>query len=540
MSEPAQPVSAQSVPTQPATDAQSPKSAGLVLATLILVAAVANLAVSSANVALPDISRALDASQTGLDLIATGYALGIAASVLWFGALGDRYGRKRLLMIGVFVTIPAALLAALAPNVTILFIARVIGGIGAGMAFPTTLSLITALWAGAARLKAIALWSGIGSALSATGPVLAGLLLERFHWGSVFLLTVPLAIVALLLAAKTIPAHVNESTERVDNLSGLMSAVLVGVLIVGLNFAPSPGRGALAAGLLVAAVAIGVAFVQRQRRLSSPLYDVNLLRRRRVFWVAALAGLIVYGSLMASTFIGQQFLQNVLGYSTLAAGAAGLPAVIMMVGVAPHSARLVERYGSRTTMMIGFGFYLMGFLWMLLAWGEGIGYWRAGFAYALIGIGSGIAGTPVSHSLTSSVPVRRAGMASATADLQRDLGGAVMQSILGAILTAGYAASVKSAIAASPYGGQVTDQVRAQLIKSFGSAAKTAERYPEFKSAIISGARESFLNGQRLAYVVGAITLSIGIVIVAVFFPGRDAESRMLADYAASDSDKSG
>ena len=160
-----------------------------------------------------------------------------------------------------------------------------------------------------------------------------------------------------------------------------------------------------------------------------------------IFWVAALAGIIVFGSLMGAMFIGQQFLQNVLGYSTLDAGLAILPGAFGMIIVAPRSARLVESRGSRFTLLVGFVFCFLAFLEMFVFWDEGVAYWVVGFGYLLVGIGVGFAGTPASRSLTGSVPVKRAGMASGTADLQRDLGGAIMQSIFGALLTAGYAAS---------------------------------------------------------------------------------------------------
>ena len=162
---------------------------------------------------------------------------------------------------------------------------------------------------------------------------------------------------------------------------------------------------------------------------------------------------------MGAMFVGQQFLQNVLGYSTLQAGLAILPAAFCMVLIAPRSAKLVEARGARVTLLTGYVFCLLGFLTMLLLWNEGISYWPVGLGYALVGIGVGFAGTPASHSLTGSVPVRRAGMASGTADLQRDLGGAIMQSILGALLTAGYAAAVTAAIATAPNADKVTDSV---------------------------------------------------------------------------------
>src|SRR4029450_12133275 len=170
---------------------------------------------------------------------------------------------------------------------------------------------------------------------------------------------------------------------------------------------------------------------------------------RPTFWVAACAGIIVFGSLMGAAFVSQQFLQNVLSSPTLEAGAAFLPAVVLMVLVAPRSAKLVEARGARFTLLLGYVFLVLAFAWMLLAWKEDSHYWQVGLAYAFIGIGVGPAGTPASHSLTGSVPVQRAGMASGTADLQRDLGGAIMQSIFGALLTAGYASAFVSAIGSS-------------------------------------------------------------------------------------------
>ena len=326
--------------TSDARAGQAPERAGLVLVSLILVAAVANLNLSVANVALPDIGESFDASQTTLDLIAVAYSLGLAASVLWFGALGDRYGRKLMIVLGMSLTVPACLLAGFAPSSGVLFFARVLGGLAAGMAYPTTLALITALWSGPARTKAIALWSALGGGIALLGPLISGALLEHFDWGSVFLVTLPLVAIALPMAIDFVPSHVNEATEPVDNLGGVLSAVLVGGLIISINFMPVAGEQTLALVLLAVAAVAGVLFVVRQRRATNPLYDLHVAARS-TFWVAACAGIIVFGSLMGAAFVSQQFLQNVLGYSTIEAGAAILPAGVFMVLVAPRSAKLV-------------------------------------------------------------------------------------------------------------------------------------------------------------------------------------------------------
>ena len=513
---------------------EAPDRAGLVLLALILVAAVANLNLSVANVALPSIGQAFGSSQTALDLIAVGYSLGLAASVLYLGALGDRYGRKLMLILGVSLSVPACLLAAYAPTDTVLFIARILGGLSAGMAFPTTLALITALWSGPARTRSIALWSAIGGAISALGPLASGALLEHFWWGSVFLMTLPLAVVALVMAIAFVPAHVNETTDPVDNLGGILSVVMVSALVLAINFAAVPNAGTLALGLGAVAIAGVGAFVIRQRRAPNPLYDLHVAGRR-VFWVAACGGIIVFGSLMASAFVGQQFLQNVLGYSTIDAGAAILPAAVAMVIVAPRSAKLVESRGARFTLLAGYLFCLFGFVTMLLLWKEGISYWQVGIAYAFVGVGVGFAGTPASHSLTGSVPVTRVGMASGTADLQRDLGGAIMQSILGALLTAGYAAAIGSAIASAPNEDKINDSVTAQLQKSFDGAIAVAQQHPKYADQITAAAKSAFLQGDQWAYTAGIVAVLIGGALIFFLFPRKDEEERLLAAYAAED-----
>jgi MFS family permease len=513
-----------------------PAHAGRVLATLIVVAAVANLPLAMANVALPSIGAAFDASQTQLNLVAVGYSLGLACSVLWLGALGDRYGRKLLCVLGVALAMPAALIAGGAPSIEVLIVARLLGGFAAGMAYPTTLALIAALWApGPGRTRAIALWAAIGGAISVSGPFLAGLLLTATGgWSWVFWSVLPLAAVALVMALRNIPAHVHETTEPVDNLGGLLSVVLVGAFVLAINVLPVPGAGSLARLLLaVAAVATGL-FVWRQRRAPNPLYDLAVAARP-TFWVAALAGIIVFGALMGAMFIGQQYLQDVLGYSTIDAGLAILPAGVFMILVAPRSARIVEARGSRFTLLAGYAFCLLGFLAMLLLWRDGSPYWTVALGYSLVGIGVGLAGTPASRSLTGSVPVTRAGMASGTADLQRDLGGALFTSLFGALLAAGYGAAMSAAIAASPGAAAIPPDVVSELEMSYTGAQAVASQYPEYASQITAAAKTAFLAGDQGAYLAGILAVLLGAALVALRFPRRDEERSLLASFRQVD-----
>lgn len=517
------------------TTRTAPARAGLVLSTLILGALVSNLNLSVANIALPDIGRAFDSTQTTLNLVAVGCTLGLAMSVLYLGALGDRYGRKLLLTLGMALTVPASLMSAFAPSDGWLVVARVATGIAAGLAFPTTLALITALWEpGPARVRAIALWSGVSGGGAIIGPVIAGALLESYWWGSVFLIAIPPAVVALVMVILFVPAHVNESTQRVDHLGGVLSVVMIALLVLGLGMISAPDMLATSLSMIAVAFLLGAAFGWRQLRAPNPLYDLHIARRR-LFWVPSIGGLIVFGSLMGAMFIGQQFLQNVLDYSTFDAGLAVVPGAIGMIGASPVAALLIARLASRNTMLVGFALVLVGFLIMLIGWRvETAAVWVM-LAYLFVGSGAGITMAAASRSVTGSVPVRRAGMASATADLQRDLGGSIMQAVLGALLAAGYATAFLERISDRSGSEAVSQATQSALTRSFASAASVAQQYPAYADAITGAAKASFLAGANWAYAMASVLVVLASVIVAIAFPGRTGESALLDQYRTQD-----
>jgi len=236
---------------------------------------------------------------------------------------------------------------------------------------------------------------------------------------------------------------------------------------------------------------------------------------------------------MGSLFIGQQFLQDVLGYPALHAGLAVLPLSATMMLVSPLSARLIGSHGTRATLTLGFVIIAAGFVVMVATWRPGASYPVVGAAYALVGVGVGIAGAPASRSIMSAVPVRRAGMGSATGDLQRDLGGAIMQSILGALLSIRYARFFTDAFAHLPADQQqnLSQQTAAMIKSSFGGAAKVAELYPGKADVIMQAAKQAFTSGSRLAISTALIATLIGLILVVVFFPRKERELQLETQY---------
>jgi DHA2 family multidrug resistance protein-like MFS transporter len=400
-----------------------------------------------------------------------------------------------------------------------------------GLCYPTTLALVAALWTGPAQGHCPVV--GVRGRHGGAGAPAVGNTAAHFWWGSVFLITLPVAAAGFLMAWILVPAHVSETTEPVDHLGGILSVVMVGALILCINFAVVPNSSTLVISRAVITVLGLVAFTLGQQRARSPLYDLHVAARR-TFWVAAVAGVIVFGSLMGSMFVGQQFLQNVLGYGTEQAGPI-LPAPITMILAARLSAKMVKARGSRPTLILGYAFVALGFLVMLLLWHEGSSSWEVGLGYALLGTGVGLAATPAARFLTGSVPLTRVGMASGTADLQRDLGGALMQSILGALPTAGYAAAFSAAITASPNKDQVTTATQSELTKSFDSASAVAAQYPQYSQAIISAAKTSFLKGDTWAFSAGLVAVLLGMALVFVVFPKKEAEISLLDGYHETD-----
>ncbi len=516
---------------------RQPARSGLVLLVLVLGAAVANINTAISNVALPDIGRALDASNEQLTFITDAYQVGIAATVVYLGAVGDRYGRKRMLILGAALSVPFSILSAWAGSPSLLIGAQILTGIAGGMLYPTTLSLIRQLFGGKAMTRAVALWAGVGCGATALGPIAGGVLLEQLWWGAVFLITVPFSIAVGVLAWFVIPKAAGEHADTVDHPGGALSVVMMSSLVVAIVLSPQ-GITPTVLALFGIALVTGALFAWRELRTDTPIFD---LRAARVptFWAAFAGGFAAFGALVGALFIGQSFTQDVLGRSPLEAVLMTLPMPILMVAMVPVTNRTMNRLGTKFTLVLGLFVISIGFALMLALWHPGAATFWVPFAYAFMGLGVGLAAAPSSRALSDSVRSSRAGMASAAADLTKDMGGAVFQALLGALLTFAYADFFTKAFTHLPpaQADALSRQAATEISASFGGAEAVARDIPGADAAeLMRGAQEAFTHGKTAAIAIALLATVLGMLIVLAFYPRREREEQIFADIAQADS----
>ncbi len=500
------------------------------LLTLVLGAVVANINTSISNVALPDIGRALHATNGQLTGITDAYQIAIAATVVYLGAVGDRYGRRKLLLLGAALSVPFSIMSAFAGSPAMLIAAQMLVGVAGGMLYPTTLSLVRALWSGKAMTRGMAIWAGVGAGTSVFGPVLGGILLAHFWWGSVFLITVPFSIAVVGLAWWLVPKHAGEHSEKVDHPGGILSVIMVSTFVLGIVLS-AQGITPTVLALFGIAIVTGALFAWRQLHVDYPLFD---LRAAKVpsFWVAFVGGLTAFGALIGALFIGQQFTQDVLGKSPLEAVLMVLPMGILLMGMIPVTNRLMNTAGTRVTLALGLTITSLGFVVMVFTWNPGANIGWVILAYCFMGIGVGLASAPASRSLTASLPVSRAGMGSSASDLTKDLGGAVFQALLGALLTFAYADYFTKAFAKLPpdQAQAVGTRAAQEVGSSYAGAQRVAEGYsPADGQKLIEAANQAFTDGKTAAIMLALISSVLGALVVVFFYPSRKREAEIFA-----------
>jgi EmrB/QacA subfamily drug resistance transporter len=474
------------------------------------------------NVALPTIQRDLGASTSQLQWVVDAYVLVFAGLLLTAGALGDRFGRRGALSIGLIVMIVSSAASALATEPSHLIATRALMGVGAALIMPSTLSILTNVFTDAKeRGRAIAIWAGTAGMAVALGPVTGGWLLEHFWWGSVFLVNIPVALVALVAGRLIIPTSRDPEARRLDLVGAGLSIVGLVTLVWAIISAGEDGwtQPNVLAGFGAAAVLLA-GFWWWERRSDHPMLDMDLFKNRR-FSAASGAITLVFFAMFGSFFLLTQYLQFVLGYTALEAGIRLLPMAAVMMVVAPLSARLVERVGTKVVVGTGLliasaGLFTISFLTPGSTYPEVLG------TMLVLAMGMSLTMAPATESIMGSLPPAKAGVGSAVNDTTRELGGALGVAVLGSLLSSVYATQITDAIARIPgIPAAVAEVAREQL---GGALVAAGQIGGESGQALASAARTAFVDGMGVALTVGAFVILAAAVGVFTFLPARATE----------------
>lgn len=472
-------------------------------------------AVVGLNVALPDIARATGASQTQLTWIVDAYTVVFASLLFFAGALGDRFGRKPLLAVGLVVFGLAAAAGGLVDDPTALMAVRAVMGLGAAAVMPTTLSVITTSFPEKERPRAIGAWVGIAGAGAIVGLFATALLLEFLDWHAFFWLNAALAVVAFVGTVARVPNSVDEHPPAVDVVGGFLSLVGVGGVVFGIIEGPDRGwqDAVTLLALGVGAVALG-AFVVWELGRRQPLLDPRLFMRRG-FATGSLAIAVTFFCWFGLIFSILQYLQFVVGKSPLQAAVCLLPIPLLLIPTARNAPRLAARLGFRRTVPIGMVLLAAG-LYVTSLTGVELHY--AAFVAGLVvaAAGMGLSGTPSTTALTESLPASKQGVASAMNDTARELGSALGIAILGSTLNQVYRATMTPEVAGLPH--RVADVI-------LGSVAFTQSpelsRLGERGEQLATLGRQAFVDGVGSALQVAAMVALVTAAIVAICGPRR-------------------
>ena len=402
----------------------------VVLAT-VLGSGLATIDATVVGIALPAIGREFHTGLTSLQWIVTGYTLTLAGLLLVAGALGDRYGRRRVFVVGVVWFALASLLCGLAPNAGVLIAARTLQGVGAALLTPSSLAILEATFVPEDRGRAIGAWSGLGGLAAAVGPFLGGWLISAFSWRLIFYINLPLAAAVILVSLRHVPETRSAvATGRVDLLGGaLVTGSLLGLCYGLTEGGPLGWDSPAVLFALIAGVALLLAFVLRERRAAHPLLPLEVFGSRR-FSATNAVTFIVYGALGATLFLLPIQLQQVAGYPPMAAGAALLPVTVIMLLLSARSGALAARIGPRPQMTIGPVLVAVGILLLVRIGPDGNYLTQVLPAMVVFGLGLAATVAPLTATALSSVDPEHSGLASAVNNDVARVGGLIAIAIL--------------------------------------------------------------------------------------------------------------
>lgn len=487
-------------PAGPLIEDPRRRRAVLVAVCIALMAVVAS--VTGLNVAQPELAADFNASQSEVLWFINLYTISLAALLLPLGALGDRWGRKPMLLAGLAVFGVANAAAALATSTEMMMASRFVSGVGAAMIMPVTLAVITSTFPEGERAKGIGVWTAVGGGGGLLGMYLSALLVDMASWRWLFVLPIALVVVAAAVTIRSVPNTREPATHRFDALGSVASMLAVVGLVYALHEGPVAGWSEPATiAALVIGVAGAVGFVAWELRQRSPLLDIRLFRDRRLA-TGSVSILTVFGVQAGILVVLFPFLQLVLGWSALHATVGMLPMALVMMASSVLAPKVAQRSGRRSTMALGAGLVAAGLVLMATLISVDGGYLTVLPGMLTLGFGMGLTMTPSTEAITSSLPRDKQGLASALNDVTREFGTAIGVALLGAVLTAGYRNAIDPQLDGIPV------DLAAPAREGLANAVAAVGGRDGGSAALIDAAQQSFIDGWQQAMWVGAATMA--------------------------------
>jgi EmrB/QacA subfamily drug resistance transporter len=480
------------------------------------------------NVALPTIVRDLGATGSELQWIIDSYTIVFACLLLTSGAVGDKYGRKRMLLIGLTAFGAFSALASFSTTPSMLIVSRALMGVAAAVIYPTTLSILTNTFQGEERARAIGVWAGVSGLGVAIGPLAGGFLVEHFSWAAVFLVNLPICASALFLGIRYVPDSRDPEDRALDPVGAMLSVATMTGILYAIIEVPNEGWTAPSViGTFAAGVALLAIFAWWERHTPDPMLDLQFFRNPR-FSAASLTITLMTFALVGSTFLLTQYFQFVLGYSPLKAGLLATPVAVGMMAMSPNTPKLVRRWG--TKRVVTSGVLVVGVGLLLYASDTVMSSFVGGaFVRFLFGLGFGVSLAPATESIMGSLPPGRAGVGSAVNDTTRQTGGALGVAVLGSIFASRYQRSVTGI-------GRLSGSTAAAVRDSVGKALQVGRHLPAPQMRLVDHvAKAAFVSAMRVTYPIAAAIVGVAAIIAWRFLPARAADDRDVEALALPD-----
>ena len=489
-----------------------------ILGTLCLTLLGVMLANSSLNMALPMMAKDLTLSQLDLTWVVNVYTLVFASLLFVAGAVGDRYGRKLAMQIGLAVFTLGSLYAGfLAQTGAELIVSRVVMGIGAAFVMPTTLSIINNTFPKRERARAVAIWGAVAGVGMMFGSIASGILLEHFTWHSLFYFSASIALIGLVANQYLAHESKDEKQTPVDWLGGVLSSLAIFGIVYGVTEAPSVGvtEPAVAASLVGGLVMLTL-FVLWERHTTTPMLDMSLFKNR-AFAISSLTLTLVFLAMSGVFFSMSQLMQLVMGYTPLESSLRTIPLMLPMMFLSPLVPTIVKKIGARTS--IGIGLLLTSTAFVIMStWTVDLTYAFLAMTMLIMMLGITLAMTPGTNILMASVPRNRSGMGSAMNDTTRELGGALGVAVLGAVLSASYEKEIAATAAKFP--GAVGEALQSSL----AVAMQVADKLGPMTQQVIDAAQTAFMTGVSHSALIAAVIIFVAALIAFFGLPKHTAK----------------